>query len=100
MCWGPVPSGAVFCLVSPRCVCFAVVCRCVVLFAAVLCAGCTLGCRVVCFLSSPPFAVLLCGPLSLGALLPCAVPRGAVLPRGAVVPCWVFFLRGCGCTYL
>ena len=85
--WGPVPSGAVFCLVPPRCVCFAVVCRCVVLFAVVLCAVCALGCRVVRFLSSPPRAVLLCGPLSLGALLPCAVPRGAVLPRGAVVSC-------------
>ena len=85
--WGPVPSGAVFCLVPPRCVCFAVVCRCVVLFAVVLCAVCALGCRVVRFLSSPPCAVLLCGPLSLGALLPCAVPRGAVLPRGAVVSC-------------
>ena len=85
--WGPVPSGAVFCLVPPRCVCFAVVCRRVVLFAVVLCAVCALGCRVVRFLSSPPCAVLLCGPLSLGALLPCAVPRGAVLPRGAVVSC-------------
>ena len=85
--WGPVPSGAVFCLVPPRCVCFAVVCRCVVLFAVVHCAVCALGCRVVRFLSSPPCAVLLCRPLSLGALLPCAVPRGAVLPRGAVVSC-------------
>ena len=85
--WGPVPSGAVFCLVPPRCVCFAVVCRCVVLFALVLCAVCALGCRVVRFLSSLPCAVLLCGPLSLDALLPCAVPRGAVLPRGAVVSC-------------
>ena len=85
--WGPVPSGAVFCLVPSRCVCFAVVCRCVVLFTVVLCAVCALGCRVVRFLSSPPCAVLLCGPLSLGALLPCAVPRGAVLPRGAVVSC-------------
>ena len=85
--WGPVPSGAVFCLVPPRCVCFAVVCRCVVLFAVVLCAVCALGCRVVRFLSSPPCAVLLCGPLSLGALLPCAVCHGAVLPRGAVVSC-------------
>ena len=63
------------------------VCRCVVLFAVVLCAPCALGCRVVHFLSSPPYAVLLCGPLSLGALLPCAVPRGAVLPHGAVVSC-------------
>ena len=85
--WGPVPSGAVFCLVLPRCVCFAVACRCVVLFAVVLCAVCALGCPVVRFLSSPPCAVLLCGPLSLGALLPCAVPRGAVLPRGGVVSC-------------
>ena len=85
--WGTVPSGAVFCLVPPRCVCFAVVCRCVVFFAVVLCAACAPGCRVVRFLSSPPCAVLLCGPLSLGALLPCAVPRGAVLPRGAVVSC-------------
>ena len=85
--WGPVPSGAVFCLVPPHCVCFAVVCRRVVLFAVVLCAVCALGCRVVLSLSSPPCAVLLCGPLSLGALLPCAVPRGAVLPRDAVVSC-------------
>ena len=85
--WGPVPSGAVFCFVPPLCVCFAVVCRVVVLFAVVLCAVCALGCRAVRFLSSPPCAVLLCGQLSLGALLPCAVPRGAVLPRGAVVSC-------------
>ena len=85
--WGPVPSGAVFCLVPPRCVCFAVVCRCVVLFAVVLCAVCALGCGVVRFLSSLPCAVLLCGPLSLGALLPCALPRGAVLSRGVVVSC-------------
>ena len=85
--WGPVPSGAVFCLVTPRCVCLAVACCCVVLSAVVLCAVCALGCRVVRFLSSPPCAVLLCGPLSLGALLPCALPRSAVLPRGAVVSC-------------
>ena len=84
---GPAPSGAVFCLVPPRCVCFAVVCRRVVLFAVVLCAVCALGCRVLRFLSSLPCAVLLCGALSLGTPLPCAVPRGAVLPRGAVVSC-------------
>ena len=85
--WGPVPSGAVLCLVPPRCVCFAVVCRCVVLFAVVLCAVYALGCPVVRTLSSTPHAVLLCGPLSLGALFHCAVPRGAVLPRGAMVSC-------------
>ena len=60
--WGPVPSGAVFCLVPPRSVCFAVVCCCLVLFAAVLCAVCVLGCRAVRSLSSPPYAVLLCSP--------------------------------------
>ena len=67
---GPVPSGAVFCLVSPRCACFAVVCCCVVVFAAVLCAVCVLGCRAVCSLSSLPCAVLLCGP----ALPWCSAP--------------------------
>ena len=92
--WGAVRRLGVLCLLAPcfvlspsRCVCFAVVCRRVVLFAVVLCAVCALGCRVVRFLSSPPCAVLLCGALSLGALLPCAVPRGAGPPRGAVVSC-------------
>ena len=60
--WGPVPFSAVFCLVFPRCVCSAVVCCCVVLFAVVLCALCVLGCPAVRSLSSPPCAVLLCGP--------------------------------------
>ena len=54
--------GAVFCLVSPRCVCFAVVCCHLALFAAVFCAVCVLGCRAVRSLSSPPCAVLLCVP--------------------------------------
>ena len=85
--WNPVASGVVFCLVPSRCVCFAVARRCVALFAVVLCAMCALGCRVARFLSSPPCAVLLCGQLSLGALIPCTVPRGAVLPRAAVVSC-------------
>ena len=58
----PVLSGAVFCRVSPSSVCFAVVCRCVVLFAAVLCAVCVPGCPAVRSLSSPPCAVLLLGP--------------------------------------
>ena len=61
--WGLVPSGAVFCLVAPRCVCFAVVCRCVMLFVVVLCAVCALGCRFVRFLSSPPCAVPCCAVL-------------------------------------
>ena len=86
--WGPVPSGAVFCLAPLRCVCFAVVCRRVVLFAVVLCAVCALGGRVVRFLSPPPCAVLLCGPLALGALLPCA----AAWCRGVLSCCLVGFV--------
>ena len=62
MSWGPVPSGAVFCLVFPHSVCFSVVCCYVVLLAAVLCAVCVLGCCVVRSLSSLPCAVSLCGP--------------------------------------
>ena len=85
--------GAVFCLVSPRCVCFAVVCCCLLL----------------CFVPWASWGVVLCVPcplrpvrrccaslLSLGALLPCAVPRGAVLPCCVVVSCpgalFVWFL--------
>ena len=59
---GPMPSGAVLCLVSPRCVCSAVVCCCVVLYADVLCGVCVLGCPAVRSLSSPFCAVLLCAP--------------------------------------
>ena len=40
------------------CVCFVVVCWCVLLFAAVLCAACVLGCRAVCSLSSLLYAEL------------------------------------------
>ena len=85
--------GAVFCLVSPRCRCFAVVCCLLMLL----------------FVPSASWDVLLCVPcplrpvrcccaslLSLGTLLPCAVPRGAVLPCGVVVSCpaalFVWFL--------
>ena len=56
--WGPVLCGAVFCGVLPRCVCFVVAWWCVLLFAALLCARCVLGCCVVRSLSSPPCAVL------------------------------------------
>ena len=85
--------GALFCLVSPRRVCFAVVCCC----------------PLLCFVPCVSWGVVLCVPcplrpvqcccaslLSLGARLPCAVPRGAVLPCGVVVSCpaalFVWFL--------
>ena len=66
--WGAVRRPVVLCLrrcvlsCPPRCVCFAVVCCCLVLFPAVLCAVCVVGCRAVHSLSSPPCAVLLCVP--------------------------------------
>ena len=56
--WGPVLCGAVFCGVPPRRVCFVVAWWCVLLFAALLCAVCVLGCCAVCSLSSPLCAVL------------------------------------------
>ena len=84
---GVCALGALFCPVTPRCVCFPVVCCCLVLFAVAPCAVCALGCRAVRFLPSPPCSVMLCGLLSLGALLPRAGPLGAVLPRGAVASC-------------
>ena len=102
--WGPVPSGTVFCLAPPRCVCFAVVCRCVVLFAlclvpcapwgVVLCVSCRLhpvGCSFV-----APSPSVSCSPVLCPVVLCCrVVPWCPVLP-----PCWVCFLRWCGCTYL
>ena len=80
-CWRRVlscpPALCLFCcVVSPR----GVVRRCAL-------------CRVRPGVSCCAFPVVsaLCGvavwPALLGALLPCAVPRGAVLPRGAAVSC-------------
>ena len=68
--WGPVLCVALFCGVPPRCVCFVVAWWCVLLFAALLCAVCVLGCCAVRSLSS-----LLCAVLCSGVLvhLRCAV---------------------------
>ena len=93
--WGPVLSGAAFCRVSSRCVCFAVVCRCVVLFAAVLCAVCVPGSRAVRYLSSPPCAVLLWGPALpwCPAPLCCALSCcAAVWWRAVPSSCFVWFV--------
>ena len=67
---GPV-SSALCVVLSRRAVCvFAVLCCCLVLFAAVLCAVRVLGCLAVRSLSSPPCAVL----LSVPALPWCPAP--------------------------
>ena len=70
------------------CVCFCVDCWCVLLFAAVLCAVCVLGCHVVHFLSSSPCAVLCSAvlvPVRLAVCLVCAV-FFLVLPKVVVCP--------------
>ena len=88
--WGPVPSGAVFCRVSPRCVCFAVV-----LFAAVLCAVCVRRCRAVRSVSSPPCAVLPWGPALPWCPAPlCCAPWccAAVWWCGVPSCCFVWFV--------
>ena len=66
---------------------WAVVLRCVVLLV-----GCAVFCPVVVSDCCGALFLVLCVPCLLrsvrcGALLPCAVPRGAVLPPGAVVSC-------------
>ena len=97
--WGPVPSGAVVCLVSSPCVCSAVVCCCVVLFRVVLCDVCVLVCPAVRSLSSAPCAVLLCGPALPWCPAPlCCALRccGAVWCCGVLSCCLVWF-ASCVC---
>ena len=85
--WGPVPSALCFVL-SRRAVC---------VFLWSVPAWC---CLPLCLVPCASWGVVLCVPcplcpvrcccaalLGLGALLPCAVPRGAVLPCGAVGFC-------------
>ena len=93
--WGPLLCGAVFCGVPPRCVCFVVAWWCVLLFAALLCAVCVLGCCAVRSLSSP-----LCAVLCFAVLMPlrCAV-RVVRAVAGArccgALPCVVLFPLVC-----
>ena len=100
-------------LSAPCCVCFGVACWCVLVFAAVLCAVCVLGCRAARFLSSllcavPCFAVLVrlrcvcgacccwrlmlwcaavCCAVSLGVLWCGAASAGPWLSAGGVFRC-------------
>ena len=91
--WGAVRRLGVLCLTA---LCFVLSPRAVCVLLWCVAAWC---CSPLCFVPCAPWGIVLCvscrlrpvrcccGPLSLGALLPCAVPRGAVLPRGAVVSC-------------
>ena len=93
--WGLVLCGDPFCGVPPRCVCFVVACWCVLLFAALLCAVCVLGCCAVRSLSSP-LCVVLC--FAVVVRLRCAV-RVVRAVAGArccgALPCVVLFPLVC-----
>ena len=122
--WGPVLCGAVFCGVPPRCVCFIVAWWCVLLFAALLCVVCLLGCCAVRSLSSPLctvpcFAVLVrlrcavrvvravagawcCGALPCVVLFPlvcCGSVLGLVARGCLLVPCCGALLSGFLCWW-
>ena len=86
----------VLCCRAPLSFCGAVCVGCglwaVVLCCVVLLVGCAVFCPVVVSACCGALFLVLCVPCLLrsvrcGALLPCAVPRGAVLPPGAVVSC-------------
>ena len=108
--WGAVCRLGVLCLLapcfvlSPRAVCvllWCVACRCCsplcfvpcAPWGVVLCVSCRLcPVRCCCVARSPSVP---CLPLLCPVVLCCrVVPWCPVLP-----PCWVCFLRGCGCTY-
>ena len=93
--WGLLLCGALCCGNPPRCVCFVVAWWCVLLFAALLCAVCVLGCCAVRFLFSP-LCVVLC--FDVLVRLRCAVPvvRAVAGARccGAL-PCVVLFPLVC-----
>ena len=122
--WGPVLCIAVFCGVAPRCVCFVVAWWCVLLFAALLCAVCVLGCFAVRSLSSPLCAVLCfavlvrlrcavrvvravagarcCGALPCVVLFPlvcCGAVLGLVARGCLLVPCCGALLSGFLCWW-
>ena len=94
-----VPWGAVLCPGVPclPALCFVLSPRAVCVLPGCFAACC---CSPLCFVLSASWGVVLCVPcplrpvrcccaalLTLGALLPCAVPLSAVLPCGAVVSC-------------
>ena len=100
--WGPVPSGAVFCPVTRA------VCNLLWRVAASCCSP-------LCFVPCAPWGVVLCVSCRLSPVRCCCVARSPSVPCSPVLcpvvlcccvvpwcpvlpPCWVCFLRGCGCT--
>ena len=104
--WGAVLRLLAPCFVlSPRAVC--VLLWCVAAWR----------CSPLCFVPCAPWGVVLCVSCCLRPVRCCCVARSPSVPRSpvlcpvvlccrvvpwcpAMLPCWVCFLRGCGCTYL
>ena len=109
--WGAVLRLGVLCLLAP---CFVLSPRAVCVLLWCVAAWC---CSPLCFVPCAPWGVVLCVSCRLRPVRCCCVARSPSVPCFPVLcpvvlccrvvpwcpvllPCWVCFLRGCGCTYL
>ena len=109
--WGAVLCLGVLCLLAP---CFVLSPRAVCVLLWYVAAWC---CSPLCFVPCAPWGVVLCVSCRLRPVRCCCVARSPSVPCFPVLchvvlccrvvpwcpvlpPCWVCFLRGCGCTYL
>ena len=109
--WGAVLRLWVLCLLAP---CFVLSPRAVCVLLWCVAAWC---CPALCFVPCAPWGVVLCVSCRLRPVRCCCVARAPSVPCFPVLfpvvlccrvvpwcpvlpPCWVCFLRGCGCTYL
>ena len=109
--WGAVRRLGVVCLLAPY---FVLSPRAVCVLLWCVAAWC---CLPLCFVPCAPWGVVLCVSCRLCPVWCCCVARSPSVPCSSVLcpvvlccrvvpwcpvlpPCWVCFLRGCGCTYL
>ena len=109
--WGAVLCLKVLCLLAP---CFVLSPRAASVLLWCVAAWC---CSPLCFVPCAPWGVVLCVSCRLCPVRRCCVARSPSVPCLSVLcpvvlccrvvpwcpvlpPCWVCFLRGCGCTYL
>ena len=109
--WGAVRRLGVLCLLAP---CFVLFPRAVCVLLWCVAAWC---CSPLCFVPCAPWGVVLCVSCRLRPVRCCCVARSPSVPCSPVLcpvvlccrvvpwcrappPCWVCFLRRCGCTYL
>ena len=109
--WGAVRRLGVLCLLAP---CFVLSPHAVCVLLWCVAAWC---CSPLYFVPCAPWGVVLCVSCHLCPVRCCCVARSPSLPCSPVLcpvvlccrvvpwfpvppPCWVCFLRGCGCTYL